>query len=101
MIVFWLVDPKRKDKLVSTRQVVPQQQSWFKTEILNKEDGKDTFFDKGLASDMVSKILDYLDYPLSWEKAKEHREKLMEERKYVTKENNTLVFEREFSLCEH
>ena len=45
--------------------------------------------------------MEFLDFPLSSEKANEHREKLMEERKYFVSAQSEELFEREFSLCEH
>ena len=38
---------------------------------------------------------------MTLEEAREHREQLMRERKYVVDEYNESVYEREFSLCEH
>lgn len=38
---------------------------------------------------------------MTLEQAKEYREQLMQERKYVVDEQNEDVYEREFSLCEH
>ena len=38
---------------------------------------------------------------MTLEQAKEYREQLMQERKYVVDEHSERVYEREFSLCEH
>ena len=38
---------------------------------------------------------------MTLEQAKEYREQLMQERKYVVDTHNEGVYEREFSLCEH
>ena len=54
-----------------------------------------------LPSIVVDKIMSYVDFPISIKQAKEHREKLMDERKYFISQNNELLFERPFSLCEH
>jgi hypothetical protein len=38
---------------------------------------------------------------MTLEQAKEHREQLMQERKFFVDEHNEQLYEREFSLCEH
>ncbi|MER8220669.1 DUF4246 domain-containing protein [Streptomyces sp. NPDC094143] len=38
---------------------------------------------------------------MTLEQAKEYREQLMQERKFFVDEHNELLYEREFSLCEH
>jgi len=49
----------------------------------------------------VDKNMSYVDFPMTINQAKQHREKLMDERKYFISQNNQLLFERPFSLCEH
>ena len=50
---------------------------------------------------VLEKIISYIDFPMSIKQAKAHRESLMAERKYFIAQNNELLFERPFSLCEH
>jgi hypothetical protein len=88
--VLWLVNPN--SRIVSTRNVPPQQLAWFDAEA-------DVW---GCLPDDVKQRLDlFRDFPISLKKAKELRLELMSERKTVVKENSAFVFEREFSLCEH
>lgn len=89
--MFFLVDPSVN--ILSTLRVPPQQQSWFKEEIAKKE--------TRLPVEIMEKIVDFLDWPMSLEEAKEHRNKLMDERKYFVDESNREHFERIFYLCEH
>ncbi|VBB17719.1 DUF4246 domain-containing protein [Yasminevirus sp. GU-2018] len=73
ILVFFLVDPNTK--ITSTSDVDPQQSHWY--------DG------------------DNVKGKMTFEQAVEHRKALMEERKYAVDALTELVFEREFSLCEH
>ncbi len=53
-----------------------------------------------LPSEIIHHILKLAQWGFTWEEAKEHREKLMWERKfYVTATNE--IWERNFSFCEH
>lgn len=91
ILVFFLVDPSVK--ILSTAQVPPQQKSWFKEE-----------FDKQptrLPVEVSHHILDLLEWPMTLEEAKSHRDKLMDERKYFVTSSNEEYFERVFYLCEH
>ena len=89
ILVFFLVGP---DPVVSTATVPPQQLEWLKREVQSKP---------SLPNELSEKILDMLDWPMSLEEAKKHREQLMKERKYFIEQNNENLFERPFSLCEH
>jgi len=101
ILVFFLVDPAAP--VPSTATVPPQQLSWFK--------GSDSSAfhaalkeSTPLIKDLQSIVLDYLldDIGVLDEaQAKADRELLMSERKYFVGQNNELLFEREFSLCEH
>lgn len=70
----------------------PQQKSWFQEEI-----DKQT----SMPVEIVHKIIDFLDWPMTLEEAKKHRDELMEERKYFVSKSNEEYFERIFYLCEH
>jgi hypothetical protein len=93
ILVFFLVDPSIR--ILSTANVPPQQSHWF----INLLRSMSPF--NQLPVVVVDKIMNYIDFPMSINQAKEHREKLMNERKYFILQNNELLFERPFSLCEH
>eukprot|EP01114_Cavostelium_apophysatum_P009162 TRINITY_DN2223_c0_g1_i3.p1 TRINITY_DN2223_c0_g1~~TRINITY_DN2223_c0_g1_i3.p1 ORF type:complete len:549 (-),score=111.06 TRINITY_DN2223_c0_g1_i3:75-1721(-) len=93
ILVFFLVDPTIH--VLSTATVPPQQKSWLMGEVSSTE------FFKNLGGDVNKEVDKYVDWPMSLEVAKEHREKLMKERKFFVKENCERLFERPFSLCEH
>lgn len=78
ILVFFLVDPTVK--VISTHNVLPQQQEWKDVEPHQPADKR---------------------YVMTREEAESMREKLMFERKYYRDEVEKEVYEREFSLCEH
>ncbi|CAF3360537.1 unnamed protein product [Rotaria sp. Silwood1] len=75
--------------------VPPQQTPWF-VNIIRSISPFNT-----LPLVVMDKIMDYIDFRMSMKQAKEHRNKLMDERKYFISPNNEFLFERSFSLCEH
>ncbi|CAF4998753.1 unnamed protein product [Rotaria sp. Silwood1] len=88
-----LVDPTIR--ILSTAHIPPQQSHWYidlmrSTSPFNR-----------LPSLVINKIMSYIDFPMTMNQAKQHRDKLMDERKYFISQNNHLLFERPFSLCEH
>ncbi|KAG0049981.1 hypothetical protein BGZ83_005219 [Gryganskiella cystojenkinii] len=93
ILVFFLIDPQHP--ILSTSQVPPQQKSWTREHGLLEE------VSKRLPQELVDQVDEYLDWPMSLIEAKQHREKLMHERKFFVKTVNTELFERPFSLCEH
>jgi hypothetical protein len=93
ILVFFLVDPSIR--ILSTAHIPPQQSHW----LINLLRSMALF--QTLPSLVVDKIMSYVDFPMSLNHAKQHREKLMLERKYFISQNNELLFERPFSLCEH
>jgi len=97
ILVFFLCDPS--SRVVSTADVPPQQREWYtdyllSNHVLKVEGATD------LPPELISHIIDYVDWPMSLEEAKRHREGLMKERKFFIN-NNIALFERPFSLCEH
>lgn len=96
--MFFLIDPKQE--VLSTAVVPPQQQSWFSRELKSMSVTKRTELGR-LPDPVISKIVSYMDYPMSYDDAKKHREELMRERKYFVNDSNERLFERPFSLCEH
>jgi len=93
ILVFFLVNPNKRS--LSTADVPPQQKDWLRQELLCI-----SRFRK-LDRHILDIVLSHLDYPMSWSQANENRAQLMHERKYMVNQNTQLVFEREFSLCEH
>lgn len=93
ILVFFLVDPTRR--ILSTTHIPPQQSHWYCDLIRSIPP-----FDQ-LPVVVVDKIVKYIDFPMTISQAKQHREKLMDERKYFIAQNNQMLFERPFSLCEH
>ncbi|NJR41568.1 MAG: DUF4246 domain-containing protein [Akkermansiaceae bacterium] len=86
----FLVDPNTR--VVSTSDVPPQQRDWH-----DAASGLPSLFTAEFNELMQSKR----HFPVSLSKAKELREELMSERKYIYEGNQDEWFEREFSLCEH
>ena len=70
ILVFFLVDPNHP--ILSTSVVPPQQRSWFQRQDKDDKDDK--------------------DWPMEQKEAEDHRLKLMEERKFYTKEMSSQVF---------
>ncbi|KAG0044153.1 hypothetical protein BGZ83_010598 [Gryganskiella cystojenkinii] len=93
ILVFFLVNPQ--SPILSTTHVPPQQMDWALSVGLLEE------IKSRLPPELVKRVEDYLEWPMSLKEAKEHRLKLMEERKYFVKETNEEMFERLFSMCEH
>jgi hypothetical protein len=93
ILVFFLVDPS--ERVLSTMNVPPQQQSWYVPALLRTR----AFGD--MPEELVSNIVEYLQVPMNSDVAAEYREELMAERKYFINENTSTYFERPCSLCEH
>lgn len=98
ILVFFLVNPE-EGPILSTTFVPPQQKAWSSGTVaaasLNKE------LAKKLSPEIARDIERLVDWPMTLEEAKKHRELLMKERKYFVTTMNEDVFERPFSLCEH
>lgn len=73
ILVFFLIDPTKR--VISTRNVAPQNPIW-----------DDKPVDR---------------FTMTLDEAKQYREDLMSERKYIRDELDKELYEREFSLCEH
>ncbi|CAF1164628.1 unnamed protein product [Rotaria sordida] len=93
ILVFFLVDPTIR--ILSTAHIPPQQSHWYIDLIRSIP-----LFNR-LPLLVVNKIMNYVDFPMTINQAKQYRDKLMNERKYFISQNNHLLFERPFSLCEH
>jgi hypothetical protein len=95
ILVFFLVDPFAP--ILSTANIPPQQREWY-ADALRR--GVPEF--RRLPMDVMNTILESVNgCPMSLAEAKEHRAKLMTERKFVVDETSKCLFERKFSLCEH
>jgi hypothetical protein len=96
ILVFFLVDPGHR--IHSTLHVPPQQMLWFVSKLLEKRSFGD------LPIELIEKIIDYMETPLTLEQTKQDREALMEERTSATDDNNDNYFcqkTRTFNFCEH
>ncbi|KAG0041620.1 hypothetical protein BGZ83_001586 [Gryganskiella cystojenkinii] len=93
ILVYFLVNPQKK--ILSTTHVPPQQWDWAQTAGMLGE------VSSRLPPELVNQVEGYLEWPMSLTEAREHREMLMEERKYFVERTNEEIFERLFSLCEH
>jgi Protein of unknown function (DUF4246) len=90
-LVFFLCDPTKW--IHSTANVPPQQAAWHHDSVLS------TGALAVLPPEMQAEVLKHSDFPMTLAQAKEYREQLMHERKFIQKETNESFFEREFSLC--
>ena len=79
-----------------TFNVPPQQRDWWLEEVEQNQ-----VLTSKLPRELRDLIIDFVDDPMPFEVAKEHRLKSMNERKYIQDNQNSEVYEREFSLCEH
>lgn len=72
ILAMFLIDPNRR--VLSTSNVPPQRRDWWAEELRGK----------GLLRELPAEIrehaIDMVDFPISWEKAVEMRERLMDER---------------------
>lgn len=86
---FFLVDPNQR--IISTSSVPPQQQDWLKKELVCMQRFAQ------MPPDVLSNVLRWLDFPMSWNLACEYREKLMHERSLFVDQHTQDVFERPFN----
>jgi hypothetical protein len=95
ILVFFLVNPDTPMEY-DTENVPPQQKKWWLEELEH-----DPTLVAKLPTEIRDMVYDWVDDPMPLEVAKEHRQKSMDERKYIRDNDNEFIFEREFSLCEH
>lgn len=96
IVVFFLVNPFKR--IPSTTEVAPQQLEWASAEIFKmNETGA---LPRRLPPELWDATLEKTPL-ISLQEAYKIREQLMQERKYMVKQNTDQVFERPFSLCEH
>ncbi|KAH9925687.1 uncharacterized protein BXZ73DRAFT_91092 [Epithele typhae] len=94
ILALFLVDPHAR--VLSTTDVPPQQRDWAMSEA-EKSQGLQSLPQE--LFDMIAGLAE--DGLMSREEAKEHREKLMEERSAFVDTQNEGWFEEDFSMCEH
>ncbi|QIW98080.1 hypothetical protein AMS68_003598 [Peltaster fructicola] len=70
-VLIYLVDPNYR--VCSTSNVPPQQQDWWSAAIA------DILWKKGLPPELVDHILSYYEFPMSRERAEEHRRAMSQE----------------------
>lgn len=99
ILALFLVDPGIR--IVSTGNVPPQQKDWWSEEVETQTASSGKALGK-LSAELKEKVFQEVeDFPMSMERAKELRLKLMEERKaYVVDQGHKFAYNT-FSLCEH
>ena len=95
ILVFFLIDPDTPMQY-DTGNVPPQQRDWWLEEIKH-----DPTLTGKLPTEIRDLIFEWVDDPMPLDVAREHRRESMEERKFLRDNTNEMIFEREFSLCEH
>ncbi|XP_037043325.1 uncharacterized protein LOC119079487 [Bradysia coprophila] len=85
-LVFYLVDPSVK--ILSTSQVPPQQKAWYKLRIESKK--------VDFPIELVRRIVDYMEWPMSLVEAKRHRDELINERNEFAKKPIQEYFARPY-----
>ncbi|KAF8430163.1 hypothetical protein EV426DRAFT_570361 [Tirmania nivea] len=99
----------KEDRVITFLNVAPQQRDWWRAELYKRG-----LFPK-LLPEIVENILDYVDWPMTLEKAKDVRLKFMQEPRSMrygfpsgligegnsVKLQNEMYYAREFSLCKH
>ena len=88
MLIFYLIDPAIR--ILSTANIAPQQSHWL-IQLLRSMSSFNI-----LPPLVFNKTMNFIDFPMAINEAKQHREKLMEERETFIDENNTALFCRKF-----
>ncbi|BGO97415.1 hypothetical protein NBRC10513v2_004765 [Rhodotorula toruloides] len=99
ILCFFLVDPLQSasGNVISTARVAPQQRDWLADEL----DGLPQAVKGRLPTELWQRTMEEVEGTFTLKEAKEIREDVMHERKYLVDATTKDVFEREFSLCEH
>ncbi|KAL0477443.1 DUF4246 domain-containing protein [Acrasis kona] len=92
ILVLFLIDPGTR--ILSTADIPPQQKEWLVQELA-------LHLKEKLPIEIISYIVQFMPSMMNLEQAKQHRDKLMQERGMLVRERNEMTFERTFSLCEH
>ncbi|KAF5323944.1 hypothetical protein D9611_008284 [Ephemerocybe angulata] len=101
IMALFLVDPHTS--VISTADVPPQRLDWWAEEVPSKEgDVRNADALTKLPNELKERIFAGVeDFPIDMEKAKEYREKLMEERKSYVLAHQRQFAATSISLCEH
>lgn len=103
----FLVDPDLPTPRPSTRDVPPQQKDWMLALLLDTAAGLRTAGGaqgRGLGKlpvEVLQMIMNQADWLMSRQEAEEYRLALMDERTYMTEQNDELMFSPAFYMCEH
>lgn len=93
ILVYFLIDPTG-DRIVSTADVAPLSCDLYAETLLPN-------LPRCISKEIAYSIASFLPACMTIAEAKEVRLKLMEERGAASNSISDLVFQREFSLCEH
>ncbi|KAF5323889.1 hypothetical protein D9611_008279 [Ephemerocybe angulata] len=101
IMALFLVDPHTS--IISTADVPPQRLDWWSEEVPSKEgDARNADALTKLPNELKERIFAGVeDFPIDMEKAKEYREKLMQERKSFVLAHQAQFAATAISLCEH
>ncbi|KAF6763592.1 hypothetical protein DFP72DRAFT_1059664 [Ephemerocybe angulata] len=101
IMALFLVDPHTS--AISTADVPPQRLDWWAEEVSSKErDVRNADALTKLPNELKERIFAGVeDFPIDMEKAKEHREQLMAERKSYVLAHQRQFAATSISLCEH
>ena len=102
ILCFFLVDPSTK--IISTSDVLPQQESWWKS---------DSWAEvatcaavprlRNFSRELYDEVISYASLGMTWSRAEaeERRKEFMEERSNFALQHGKEVFEIEWNMCEH
>ncbi|ORX73951.1 hypothetical protein DL89DRAFT_219533 [Linderina pennispora] len=93
ILAFFLIDPSMR--IPSTKVVPPQQQDWWAEKLFELPRFG------SLPLTINDCLFEHIEWPMSLEKAREERLKLMAERSTNNETATSMYFEQRFNLCEH
>ncbi len=93
ILALFLIDPGKR--IISTANIPPQQKDWWWEQVCDIGPLGE------LPEELKQSILNFVDDPITLEKAKEQRLELMEERKVFVDQQSREISRSGFSLCEH
>ncbi|OTA82510.1 hypothetical protein M434DRAFT_400973 [Hypoxylon sp. CO27-5] len=94
ILAMFLVDPNIR--VLSTGVVPPQRKDWWACEVRKVPPFSD------IPREIFDLIVDFVDdFPMSWERAKEVREMLMQERSWTNEEWKEKHRRNTYNFCEH
>jgi len=98
ILVFFLVDPVKTQKVPSATDVGPQQRDWV-TDAMQTAGASSAL--ARLPVEILTMISEGNDGTMSRSEAEAYREELMAERTVLIEENDRDYFGMEFNMCEH